>query len=115
VKRRRGKSDSKDAGYNDKEDVLPLTDVALEEEQREQRRLVAFNTAAVVELHHLELMQRAFPSNGVVAGKENTQGAATASITGCRLQSKMGNFRLIVIPLLQSLFSWLHCPLSTLP
>jgi hypothetical protein len=34
-------------------------------------------------------MRRAFSSDGVVAGKEKTQGATAASIAACRLQSEM--------------------------
>jgi hypothetical protein len=55
--KRRDKLDTiDDAKYNDKEDAVPLTDVALGEEQRKQRRLAAFNTAAVIVVHCLELM-----------------------------------------------------------
>jgi hypothetical protein len=43
AKKGRGKSDTKvDAKYNNKEDVLPLTDVAFGEKQWEQRRLLRF-------------------------------------------------------------------------
>jgi hypothetical protein len=48
-KRRRGKSDTtQDTKYNDKENAIPLTDAPLGEEQREHRRLAAFNTAAFI-------------------------------------------------------------------
>jgi hypothetical protein len=90
TKRRRGKLDTvEDAKYNEEEDVVPLTDVTLGKEQREQRRLAAFDTAAVIEAHCLEFMQRAFPPKVVVAEKKKTQSTATASITVCRPQSKV--------------------------
>jgi hypothetical protein len=82
AKKRRGKLDTADeAKYDDEEDVLPLTDAALGEKHREQR---TFNTAAIIEAHCLEIMQRAFPSKEAVAEKKKTQGAAASSITACR-------------------------------
>ncbi len=51
--------------------------------------MAAFNTAAVAKVHCLEFMQRAFLSKGVLSGKEKTLGTAAASITACRLQSKI--------------------------
>jgi hypothetical protein len=90
TKRRRSKPDTmEDVKYNEEEDVVPLTDVTLRKKQREQRRLAAFDTAAVIEVHCLEFMQRAFPPKVVVAEKKKTQSAPTASITACRLQSKV--------------------------
>jgi hypothetical protein len=62
AKKMRYKSDSNNTEYNDKEDILPCTDVALGEEQREHRRLGTFITDAVVKAHCLEFIQRAFPS-----------------------------------------------------
>jgi hypothetical protein len=42
---------AEDTKYDDKEGTFSLTDAALGEEQREQRRLAAFNTAAIIEAH----------------------------------------------------------------
>jgi hypothetical protein len=90
AKKRRGKSDTKDdAKYNNKEDVLPLTDAAFEEKQQEQRRLSAFNTAIVIEAHCLEFMPRSFPPKPADEGKKKTRGDAAASIIVCRPQNKL--------------------------
>ena len=90
AKKRRGKLDTKDdAKYNNKEDVHPLTDAVFGGKHREQRRLAAFNTAAIIEAHCQEFMQRAFPSKPAVAEKKKTQGAPAASIKACRQQSKV--------------------------
>jgi hypothetical protein len=88
--KRWGKSDTEDdAEYNNEEDFLPLTDAPMGEQQREQRRLAALDTATAIEVHCLEFMQRAFPPKPADEGKKKTQGAANASITVCRLQSKL--------------------------
>jgi hypothetical protein len=78
-----------DANYGNKENVLPLTDVAIGEKQQEQRRLAEFNTTTVIEVHCLEFMQRAFPPKLADEGKKKTQGAAAESISACRPQSKL--------------------------
>jgi hypothetical protein len=57
--------------------------------QRDKRRLADFNTATVVAAHQLEFMRRAFPPQPSNVGKRKTQGAATASIKSCRLQSEV--------------------------
>jgi hypothetical protein len=92
---RRGKNDTDDkAEYDDKDDVLPVTDAPFGVTQRDAsstaRRLAEFNTAAAVAAHWLEFMQRAFPHQPANIGKAKTQGAATASIKACRLQSEVG-------------------------
>jgi hypothetical protein len=90
AKKRRGKWDTEDdAKYHDKEDVLPLNDVAFGEKQREQRRLAVFNTATIIEAHCLKFMQRAFPPKPADIEKKKTQAAAFASITACRPQSNL--------------------------
>jgi hypothetical protein len=57
----RGKGDAWDeAEYDDKEDVLPVTDAPFRVTQPDGRRLAEFNTATAVVAHQLEFMQRAF-------------------------------------------------------
>jgi hypothetical protein len=59
---RRGKNDAWDeAEYDDKEDVLPVTDAPFGVRQWDKRHLAEFNTGTVVAAHWLEFMQRAFP------------------------------------------------------
>jgi hypothetical protein len=87
---RRGKNDTWDeAEYDDKEDVLPVTDAPYGVRQQDNRRLAEFNTATVVVAHQLEFMQRAFPPQPANVGKKKTQGAAAASIEACRPQSEV--------------------------
>ncbi len=67
---RRGKSDAWDeAEYDDKDDVLPVTDAPFGVRQWDPRHLAEFNTAAVVAAHWLEFMQRAFPPQPANVGK----------------------------------------------
>jgi hypothetical protein len=90
AKKRREKIRTKDdAKYNDKDDVLPVTDAPFGEKQQEERQLAAFNTATVVAAHCLEFMQRAFLPRPADDGKKKTQGANAASITVCRPQSEL--------------------------
>jgi hypothetical protein len=87
---RRGKSDAWDeAEYDNKDEVLPVTDAPFGVRQRDMRHLAGFNTAAVVVAHWLEFTQRVFPPQPVNVGKAKTQGAAAASIKACRLQSEV--------------------------
>jgi hypothetical protein len=87
---RRGKSDAWDeAEYDDKDDVLLVTDAPFGVRQRDARCLAEFNTATVVAAHWLEFMQRAFPPQPANVGKAKTQGAATTSIKACRPQSEV--------------------------
>ncbi len=87
VAERRGEIVIEDeAEYNDKADILPVTDVPFGVKQREERRLAAFNTATVVAAHQLKFMQRAFLPQPTNVKKEKTQGAAAASIKGCKPQ-----------------------------
>jgi hypothetical protein len=52
IAERRGKIDTKDeAEYNDREDVLPVTDAPFGVKQRDERHLAEFNTATVVAAH----------------------------------------------------------------
>ncbi len=69
-----------EAEYDDKDNVLPVTDALFGVRQRDARRLAEFNTAAVVAAHWLEFMQRAFLPQPANVGKAKTQGAAAASI-----------------------------------
>jgi hypothetical protein len=86
----RGRGDAWDeAEYDDKDDVLPVTDAPFGVTQRDARRLAEFNTAASVAAHWLEFMQRAFPPQPANVGKAKTQGAAAASIKACRPQSEV--------------------------
>ncbi len=90
IAERMGKNDTWDeAEYNDKEDVLPVTDAPFGVRQRDKRRLAEFNTATVVVAHQLEFMQRAFPPQPANVGKKKTQGSAAASIKACRPQSEV--------------------------
>ncbi len=87
---RRGKNDAWDeAEYDDKEDVLPVTDAPFGVRQWDKRRLAEFNTGTVVAAHWLECMQRAFPLEPANVGKKKTQGAAAASIKACTPQSEV--------------------------
>jgi hypothetical protein len=86
----RGKGESWDeAEYDDKDNVLPVTDAPFGVMQQDARHLVEFNTAAAVAVHRLEFMQRAFPPQSANGGKAKTQGAAAASIKACRPQSEV--------------------------
>jgi hypothetical protein len=95
---RRGKSDAWDeAEYDDKDNVLIVTDVPFGVRQQDGRRLAEFNTAAVVAAHWLEFMQRAFLPQPANVGKAKTQGAASASIKACRPQSEVDYIVYILI------------------
>jgi hypothetical protein len=86
----RGRGDAWDeAEYDDKDDVLPVTDAPFGVTQQDARHLAEFNTAAAVAVHQLEFMQRAFPPQLANVGKAKTQGAAAASIKACRPQSEI--------------------------
>ncbi len=78
-----------EAEYDDKDNVLPVTDAPFGVTQQDARRLAEFNTAAAVAVHRLEFMQRAFPPQPANIGKAKTQGAAAASIKACRPQSEV--------------------------
>ncbi len=57
--------------------------------QWDKRHLAEFNPGAVVAVHWLEFMQRAFPPQPANVGMTITQGAAAASIKACRPQSEV--------------------------
>ena len=78
-----------EAEYDDKDDVLPVTDAPFGVTQQDARHLAEFNTAATVAAHWLEFMQRAFPPQPANVGRAKTQGAAAASINACRPQSEV--------------------------
>jgi hypothetical protein len=68
---RKGKNDAwNEVEYDDKEDVLPVTDAPFGVRRWEERRLAEFNTGTVVAAHRLEFIQRAFPPEPANIGKK---------------------------------------------